>query len=158
MVSWMWWAYCGCDDPTTSGPGNAQALVVDPSRLPAGDNLQTAKLDTVVRPYPRLVSGTPRSWSFARETKTFRAEYSTTRAAGGRFAARTRSEFMIPARQYPDGYAAQVTGGAVTSSPGARVLRVAACPGSTDVRVTVTPHGASQESCVVRRRSSKPAP
>jgi endoglycosylceramidase len=158
MVGWMWWQYCGCNDPTTTGPGTAQALVVDPSRPPAGDNLQAAKLDTVVRPYPRLVSGTPRSWSFARDTKTFRAEYTTARAGGGgAFAAGTRSEFLVPARQYPGGYAAQVSGGAITSSPGARVLRVAACPGVTDVRVTVTPHGANGQSCVVARRSSKPA-
>jgi endoglycosylceramidase len=155
MVSWMWWHYCGCNDPTTTGPGSAQALVVDPSRPPTGENLQTAKLDTVARPYPRLVSGTPRSWSFARDTRTFRAEYTTARAGGGRFAARTRSEFMLPARQYPDGYAAHVSGGAITSSPGARVLRVAACPGATDVRVTVTPHGASGQSCVVGRTSSR---
>jgi endoglycosylceramidase len=155
MVSWMWWHYCGCNDPTTTGPGSAQALVVDPSRPPTGANLQTAKLDTVARPYPRLVSGTPRSWSFARDTRTFRADYTTARAGGGRFAARTRSEFMLPARQYPDGYAAHVSGGAITSSPGARVLRVAACPGATDVRVTVTPHGASGQSCVVGRTSSR---
>jgi endoglycosylceramidase len=155
MVSWMWWQYCGCNDPTTTGPGNAQALVVDPSRPPTGDNLQTAKLDTVVRPYPRLVSGTPRSWSFDRDTKTFRAEYTTTRAGGGRaFAARTRSEFMVPARQYPDGYAARVRGGAITSAPGAPVLRVAVCPGATRVRVTVTPHGARRQSCVVRQARS----
>jgi endoglycosylceramidase len=158
-VSWMWWAYCGCDDPTTSGPGTAQALVLDPSRPPTGDNLQTAKLDTVVRPYPRLVSGTPRSWSFARDTKTFRAEYINARTGGaGAFAAWARSEFLVPARQYPDGYAAQVSGGAITSSPGATVLRVAACPGATTIRVTVTPHGARGQSCSLRRRSSKPSP
>jgi endoglycosylceramidase len=89
---------------------------------------------------------------------TFRAEYTTARAGGhGAFAARTRSEFMIPARQYPDGYAAEVSGGAITSSPGARVLRVAACPGAGEVRVTVTPHGAGGQSCVVSRRSAKPS-
>jgi endoglycosylceramidase len=155
MVSWMWWQYCGCNDPTTTGPGNAQALVVDPSRPPTGDNLQTAKLDTVARPYPRLVSGTPRSWSFDRSTKTFRAEYTTARAAGGRaFGARTRSEFVVPARQYPGGYGARVRGGAITSAPGAPVLRVAVCPGATRVGVTVSPNGPSRQSCVVRRARS----
>jgi endoglycosylceramidase len=34
MVSWMWWAYCGCDDPTTAGPGNVQAIVKDPAKPP----------------------------------------------------------------------------------------------------------------------------
>ena len=35
MVSWQEWHYCGCDDPTTSGPGDTQALVKDPSRAAA---------------------------------------------------------------------------------------------------------------------------
>jgi len=39
MVSWMWWAYCGCDDPTTSGPGNVQAIVKDPRKPPQGSNV-----------------------------------------------------------------------------------------------------------------------
>jgi hypothetical protein len=38
------------------------------------------------------------------------------------------------------------------------VLRVAACPGATTIRVTVTPHGARGQSCSLRRRSSKPSP
>ena len=24
MVPWLEWAYCGCDDPTTSGPGTSR--------------------------------------------------------------------------------------------------------------------------------------
>ena len=32
MVSWQEWHYCGCDDPTTQGPGDVQALVKDPAR------------------------------------------------------------------------------------------------------------------------------
>ena len=32
----QYWAYCGCNDPTTTGPGDKQALVFDPSsRRPA---------------------------------------------------------------------------------------------------------------------------
>ncbi len=36
MVSWQEWHYCGCDDPTTQGPGDVQAIVKDPARPPTG--------------------------------------------------------------------------------------------------------------------------
>src|SRR3954469_10685958 len=39
MVGWQEWHYCGCADPTTSGPGDKQAIVRDPNKPPAGDNL-----------------------------------------------------------------------------------------------------------------------
>ena len=56
MISWQQWHYCTCDDPTTTAtPKSAQALVRDPSRPPAGDNLKAAKLGVSARAYPRAV-------------------------------------------------------------------------------------------------------
>ncbi len=53
MIGWQQWHYCTCDDPTTAArPASAQALVDDPSKPPAGDNLDRAKLRVSVRPVP----------------------------------------------------------------------------------------------------------
>jgi endoglycosylceramidase len=58
MVSWKYWHYCDCADPTTAGPG-VQAVVVDPSEPPHADNVKRERLRLQARPYPRAVAGTP---------------------------------------------------------------------------------------------------
>ena len=136
MVSWLEWHYCGCNDPTTSGPGDKQAIVLDPAKPPAGDNLKAVTLDQLVRPYPQVVAGTPESWSY--DAGTFRARWS---------AGRGESELVLPARDYPSGYAARVQGGAITSAKDAQVLRVRACAGAPEVAVTVTRSGATSATC-----------
>ena len=143
MVSWTEWHYCGCDDPTTSGPGDKQAIVLDPAKPPAGDNLKAVTLDQLVRPYPQVVAGTPESWSYA--DGTFAARWSTVGPDGR--AATGDSEIVVPARAYPAGYAAQVQGGSIVSAKGDRRLRVAACPGVPEVAVTVTRKGATRATC-----------
>jgi hypothetical protein len=42
MVSWQYWHYCDCADPTTSGPG-VQALVIDPELDKAEEYIELAK-------------------------------------------------------------------------------------------------------------------
>jgi endoglycosylceramidase len=143
MVSWTEWHYCGCDDPTTSGPGDKQAIVLDPAKPPAGDNLKAVTLDQLVRPYPQVVAGTPESWSYA--DGTFAARWSTVGPDGR--AAPGDSEIVVPARAYPAGYAAQVQGGSIVSAKGDRQLRVAACTGVPEVAVTVTRKGATRATC-----------
>jgi hypothetical protein len=54
---------------------------------------------------------------------------------------------VLPQRVYPDGYAAQVMGGSITSAKGARLLRVTACQGAPEVAVTVTRTGATRATC-----------
>jgi endoglycosylceramidase len=150
MVGWQWWHYCSCDDPTTSGPGDRQAIVDDPAKPPTGDNLRPGKLKVLGRPYPRLVSGTPQGWSFDAATRSFSAGYDTARADGrGRFPAYARTEIALPPRAFGDGYAVEVDGGAIVSGPGAPVLRIAACPGAAEVSVLVRPAGARFESCAL---------
>src|SRR3954471_18252295 len=143
MDGWQYWAYCGCSDPTTQGPGETQAIVKDPAKPPAGDNLKSAKLDVLVRPYPQLIAGTPKSWSYDEGTKDFKLDYTTARAGGGAFSGRPTTEVFVPARQYPSGYAARVEGAAIASAPGAEVLQLQACPGASEVKVTVTRGGQS---------------
>jgi endoglycosylceramidase len=150
MVGWQEWHYCGCDDPTTSGPGDKQALVIDPRKPPAGDNLDAGKLKLLTRPYPQVVAGTPASYGFDASTRTFKLAYATRRAdRKGSFGAGHETEIAVPARQYDRGYAVAVQGGTVRSAAGAAALRVAACPGAERVAVTVTPSGTSSATCAV---------
>jgi endoglycosylceramidase len=136
MVSWTEWHYCGCDDPTTSGPGDKQAMVLDPAKPPAGDNLKAVTLNQLVRPYPQVVAGTPESWSY--EDGMFKARWTV---------AKGESEIVVPARAYPSGYAAQVQGGSIVSAKGDRLLRVVACRGVPEVAVTVTRTGTTRTTC-----------
>jgi len=146
MVGWAYWAYCGCADPTGSVPPDLEALVLDPARPPAGANLKRGKLRVLARPYPALVSGTPRSFRFTTKSRTFTLRYSTRRAGRRtRFGAGSASEVVVPRIQYPRGYSVRVSGARVVSPPRARVLRLRACSGATDISVRVargrTPSG-----------------
>jgi endoglycosylceramidase len=147
MVGWQEWHYCGCADPTTSGPGDAQALVLDPAKPPRGENLDAGKLALLSRPYPRTVAGTPTAWSF--ESGTAHAAWTTARASGhGRFRAGSVSELAMPRRQFPDGYRVTAVGARVVSKRAARSLRVASCRGAQTVEITVAPGpGGSTRRC-----------
>jgi endoglycosylceramidase len=168
MVSWQYWHYCECADPTTTGSG-VQAIVVDPAQPPSGSNVKQAKLDVLSQPYPQLVAGTPRSWEFDPATRVFHVTYSTKGPGGKRFArrARKRSKKALKKRQteiflgrdrYPKGYRAAVRGGAITSKPKAGVLKVVACRGRKNVRVTVGPPGSGvkkKSSCRIRPKRQR---
>jgi endoglycosylceramidase len=133
-TSWLEWAYSG-NDITSSSP-DGQALVLDPSKPPTGDNVLTGKLAALATPYPQVVAGTPTSWSFT--GGVFRFVYSTTRPTGfGRFAAGAQTRVSVPAVEFPSGYHVTVTGATVTSAPNAPVLVLSALPGATTIRVTV---------------------
>lgn len=149
-VSWMWWHYCGCDDPTTVGAGDKQALVRDPRKAPEGDNLRAAKLGLVVRPYPRVVAGTPQSWSW--NAGTLRLRYTNVRAdRSGEFPRYARTEIALPTRHFPDGYAVTAKDAVVVSTPGAGILTLAACPGAGDIEVTVAARGPNDQGCAAPR-------
>jgi endoglycosylceramidase len=139
MTSWQYWHYCGCDDPTTAGPG-VQALVFDPAKRPHGKNVNRAKLKVLERPYPRAVAGTPRRFGFDPETKRFELEYSTKAPDGGRLARDLLTEVYVPRIQYRDGYRAKAEGAEVVSEPDAKVLKLRR-EGASDVTVTVKPRG-----------------
>jgi endoglycosylceramidase len=153
MTSWQEWHYCGCDDPTTTGSGDTQAIVLDPNKPPSGDNLKTTTLDVLSRPYPRLVAGRPDSWAFDPDTHQFTFGYDPRQSVDGSqpFGFGIQSEIVMPERQYPHGYAPDVRGGAILSAPGARILRVTACSAADVVFLTVVPgSGTPQSSCAVR--------
>jgi endoglycosylceramidase len=147
MVGWQYWHYCGCNDPTTQGPGQTQAIVKDPAKPPDGDNLKAEKLAVLVRPYPQLVAGTPTSWRFDADKKLFELTYSTARAGGGVFAGHPRTEVFVPKRQYPSGYSVRAEGAGVASGPGSQVLELQACPGATMVSLHVSAGGPNVSDC-----------
>ena len=140
MTGWQYWAYCGCDDPTTTGPGATQALVFNPAKPPVDDNVDWAKMRALVLPHPLSVSGTPTAYGFRRDGKVFHAVWSVARAAAnGDFAPGSRTRIAVPAFVYRKGYAAHVTGGRVVSRADARTLVVAQGENAKRVRVVVRP-------------------
>jgi endoglycosylceramidase len=152
MVSWQYWHYCQCADPTTSGVGPTQALVLDPNRPPTGDNVKTDKLRILSRAYPQAVAGTPRSYDFDPAKRTFALDYSTERAGGGGFTFGTDTQVFVPVRQYPQGYDVRVEGGEPVSAPNEQALRIRACSGRREVKVRVTPGaGALSADCRATR-------
>ena len=140
-TGWQYWAYCGCDDPTTTGPGTKQALVVDPAEPPTGDNVDRAKLRALAVPHPMRVAGTPTAYAFDRGARELTFSYRTARPGSvpGRFGAGSRTTVAVPRLQYRDGYRVTVQGARVVSAPGARTLVLALRPGTRKVAVTVRP-------------------
>jgi endoglycosylceramidase len=147
MLPWQEWEYCGCNDVGVP-VHDAQSLVYDESKPPKGENLNSATLAALVEPYPLLVAGTPLSWGFDRENDTFTFHYLTRSADGTRtFRSGSATQIATPRLSYPTGYGAQIVGGRWISNPGARVMRVASCPGATEVAVTVAPGLAPSQGC-----------
>jgi endoglycosylceramidase len=146
MLPWAQWAYCLCHDPTTSGQD--QGIVQEASAPPKGQNLHLTTLEALVEPYPQVISGTPLSWGFDRETRTFSLRYSTLSADGTHpFRAGSVTQIAAPKLAYPAGYAVQVSGGKAVSKPGAALLRIASCPAASEVAVTAAPAIAPAQGC-----------
>ncbi|MDG3015337.1 cellulase family glycosylhydrolase [Speluncibacter jeojiensis] len=138
-VGWQYWAYCGCDDPTTQDLAG-QALVLDPAKPPTGDNVRWSKVRTLAVPHPRLIAGTPESYGFDRASSTLRVRYSTARADGrGSFGAGSMTTVAMPQIEYPTGYTVNVIGAEVVSAPNSPVLQVRSAAGAQRVTLVATP-------------------
>jgi len=138
-TGWQFWAYCGCNDPTTTGPGAEQALVHDPRKPPRGANVDHAKLRALVVPHPLAVSGKPLRYRFDRATGRFTVRWTVRGVDGRRWRAGSLTELSVPRLVYDDGYHVKVVGGRVVSSKAARILVIAQRPGVDRIRVVVTP-------------------
>src|SRR5829696_110037 len=171
MVSWQYWHYCECQDPTTTGTGT-QAVVIDPNQPPSGANVKQAKLDILAEPYPQVVAGTPKSYGFDEQTRRFTLTYSTKGPTGKNFARRHKrskhrkrskaksrqTQIFLGRDRYPAGYRATVRGGGIASKRKAGLLRVIACPGRRNVSVSVLPKRAGARNhtdCRVTGRRKK---
>jgi endoglycosylceramidase len=147
MVSWTEWAYCACGDPTGS---STEGIVVNPRKPKSGSNLISATLNSIVEPYPHIIAGTPSSWSYQRQTHTFKFTYSPRKASGrGKFPTGSITQIEAPALDYPRGYAARITGAAIVSARNSPVLEVASCHAATRITVTITRGRHSIGSCRV---------
>ncbi|MBV9410310.1 MAG: cellulase family glycosylhydrolase [Acidimicrobiia bacterium] len=133
MMPWMFWSYTNY----------VVAVNGDGSLKPAsGTNVNGGMVATLARPYPQLVSGTPKGWTFDTSTKTLSFQYSPRRANGrGTFPADAETDIAVPAIEYPGGYRATVAGGTIVSNANAPVLRVDADPGTPLISVTISPVG-----------------
>jgi endoglycosylceramidase len=141
LTGWQYWAYCGCNDPTTTGPGATQALVFDPAEPPRGNNVDWRKMRALVVPHPLAVSGTPLTSAYNRASRVFSTSWSVNRAgAAGEFGIGSLTEISVPRFVYDKGYAVRVSGGLVVSKANAPVLVIAAEARGVDrVQVTVRP-------------------
>jgi endoglycosylceramidase len=139
MVSWMWWAYCGCDDPTTSGPGNLQAIVKDPRKPPRGSNVLRHKLALLERPYPQAVAGTPTSFGYDPDANTFHLTYRAKGPDGKGLGRRMKTRIYVPRSHYRNGYEVDVNGARVLSDPDARYLLLQRRASARRVSLELTP-------------------
>jgi len=139
MAGWLYWHYCECADPTTSGSGGTQSVVDDARKAPGGSNVKRAKLEVLSRPYPQAVAGVPEGWSFDPAKERFELAYKTRRSGGGSFVFRADTQVFVPRLHYPHGYDVRVSGGDTLSLPGSTRLRIRTCTGRRRVTVTVVP-------------------
>ena len=139
MTSWQYWHYCPCADPTTTGSGSTQALVLDPARPPTGDNVARAKLAVLSRAYPQAVAGTPERYRFDAARKRFDMNYSTERLGGGALRQARRHPGLRAAPPFPSRLRRARSPAARPSRRRARQhLVVRTCRGRPKVTIAVT--------------------
>jgi endoglycosylceramidase len=127
MVGWTMWGWFRA----------AGQLKKDPAKPPTPDNVHQDVLAVDVRPYPRLVAGTPTRYGFDPNSKRFEARFDTT-LPGGRAAGRLESEVFVPRLHYGGAYRVAIRGAEITGGLGTQLIRLRACPGADSVSLTVT--------------------
>lgn len=114
--------------------------MLDPSKAPIGDNINTELLKVLSRPYPQKTAGTPVKWDFDSNSKVFEMSYTTLRADGtGSFAKSGETTIFVPKLHYPNGYEVSVTGGNLISEANAPYAVITANNGASQVAVKIEP-------------------
>ena len=125
QLGWAYWSYRYYDDPT----GSAHEALLGPGGAPAATGAVLAAS------YPQAIAGTPVSIDGAPGTDALDMSYIPDRAVHA-----PTVVFVAPTlRSGGGGYCAVVTGGHITSGPGAAHLVVDDSPGSRRVQITLTP-------------------
>lgn len=135
FVPWFYYTYKGMPDPGAE----STRILLDPSQPASDTNVNSVRLDSMVVPYPQLVAGTPEHWSFDRNTRVMRFSYLTKPVGPRAPCAAAATEIFVPARHYPEGYAAEVNGARIISSPTSAWLVLDQIRGATKVSVTIRP-------------------
>jgi len=114
LTGWIEWGYKDwIDYPGGVGDGDLFDNADDRGTI------RQKMADTLARPAPQLVSGTPTTYSY--DPSSGRMELSWTPRSG----VTAPTVIYVPvARHYPGGYAVRVTGGTVLSAANAQYLRV----------------------------------
>src|SRR3546814_7642813 len=122
----MYWGYKDWTD-VPGGAGDGGLFDDDDDNR----TLRDAKLDVLSEPYPMAVAGTPETYGYDPDKRTFTLNYTPDPAI-----AAPTLVFTAP-RQYPGGYRVELDGGRLVSADGAAVLVVQALPGAETVRVSL---------------------
>ena len=120
MVSWIGWAYENLYDGSSGQP-----------------HAELAKHYS--RPYPAAVAGVPKSFSFDKESRTFRLEFTSNVEIDA------PTEIILPRGTFHSGFKVQVVpaGSLVQYKRDARTLALftsTTVPNATDIAVTITPN------------------
>jgi len=136
LSSWLYWAYWN-RDVKAERPG--EGIVRDLRLPPAGGNVKHDKLDVLARPYPRAVAGTPLEIAFEHRSRRCWLAFALRTPSGRSVDPSERTEVVIPARRYPNGYEVEVEGARVVSRAGATILELVADSGRDRVGLLVRP-------------------
>jgi endoglycosylceramidase len=118
MVSWQYWAYYN-EDPSSERP--EENLIRDLSLPREPPNLHVAKLETLSRPYPRAVAGTPLAFEFDPRRSAFTLSYET-RLPSSAAPTDRRTEILVPEHSFGDDFDVEVSGGTVEATDSAAQL------------------------------------
>jgi endoglycosylceramidase len=131
LMPWMWWSY--------------DEFVHDLTKAPSGANIDQGVADALIRPHPTVVAGTPTALDFDPAERVLRFAYDATSPTGVRLPDGTETVVKVPPSVYGSGgYSVKVTGGTVTSAPGASELVVTTDPAANGVFVKVWPAGTAE--------------
>ena len=143
LVPWTFWAY-------------HENVIVDPALPPSGDNVRVPVVTALARPYATATNGTPEASAFDPAGRTLTYRYATTRPDGSAAPLDLATVLEAPAGTYPDGYTVEVTGGAVTSEPGAAQLLVCNDAGAATIEVRIVPGADADASAPVACKATPP--
>ena len=134
FTSWTEWSYYQSEEADDT-PG--QGLLLNSGQTGSETNAHQDKLTALAVPYAQAIAGTPQTSSLNRTTGVYHLTYATAPVPGAVLTPGAVTQVLIPARLYPSGYSAVVTGATVVSAPGAPWLLLQTKAGATQVSLTV---------------------